>query len=642
MMVFAMSGIYVIVHSLAATPTGTMHVNINEVEADGSVVPSNAARVETESTSGLYACVDRYSTTSPRTAALTNSGGSATLDCTTDTSGTGVTYDVNVTKTGYISSGTRTSIVTGTPTTVNLTIKMTDRDGDKVGDINDACPTVAGSAAGCPPAQISSFSASPTTVAKGSSSTLSWTSSYAKNCQLSGGANATVGGSGSFQTLGLSANTSFSLTCYSQNGAVGSQKSLSVAVTQPVVTKPKPGSTTKSSSGVSGSPSAPVLTADTQAPTTPANFLATQYDSGSVDLSWDEASDNVGVESYTLERSTDQSDWQQINNDSHTTYTDSDIKFDMQYYYRLTAKDAAGNVSPPAQVDITTAPFESNITADAGGEITSEDKVVTVKFEANTFDEDMYCQLLQEDSSAEPKNTVLVAGAYAIRCVNAAGDSQDAFNKAVAVSLQTDKFKHYDSYQIYTIDNDTPEHIETTSDSRARTIDFTLDSAKQFAAYGVKPANHAWIWIIPISLLLVGIAVLLRRRNRSTSYNVPDYMMGGTSPSAVVSQDMTNLQPPMSPTESSLPSSPNGPEHHMSLPEMVAQSNHPTVPTPEQLPPDPYLLPTEPPAIPLPDPPAPAPQIIKHAAPKHPTAEPSSAKSDGKEVEVKLDHSHDS
>ncbi len=88
--------------------------------------------------------------------------------------------------------------------------------------------------------------------------------------------------------------------------------------------------------------------ADTQPPTAPGGLVATGG-LGENRLSWTAASDNVGVVRYHVHRSTTSgftpSAGNEVATPTGTSYTDAGLTAGT-YYYRVTAEDAAGNVSP--------------------------------------------------------------------------------------------------------------------------------------------------------------------------------------------------------------------------------------------------------------------------------------------------------
>ena len=125
---------------------------------------------------------------------------------------------------------------------------------------------------------------------------------------------------------------------------------------------------------------------DTQAPTAPSGLTATGT-TNQVQLAWTAASDNVAVVRYNVHRSTTAgftpSAANRIAQPATTGYTDPGLAGG-DYYYRVTAEDAAGNVGPAtAEVKGTvdaTAPVVA-ITAPTGGTVSG-----TISVTANATD----------------------------------------------------------------------------------------------------------------------------------------------------------------------------------------------------------------------------------------------------------------
>jgi hypothetical protein len=125
---------------------------------------------------------------------------------------------------------------------------------------------------------------------------------------------------------------------------------------------------------------------DTQAPTAPSGLTATGTATG-VQLAWTAATDNVAVVRYNVHRGTTPgftpSAANRIAQPTATSYPDPGLAAG-DYYYRVTAQDAAGNVGPATTevkgtVDAT-APAVS-ITAPTGGNVSG-----TVNVTANATD----------------------------------------------------------------------------------------------------------------------------------------------------------------------------------------------------------------------------------------------------------------
>jgi hypothetical protein len=122
---------------------------------------------------------------------------------------------------------------------------------------------------------------------------------------------------------------------------------------------------------------------DVQPPTAPGSLQAAGA-AGQISLSWNASTDDVGVASYDIYRSTTPgftpSSSNRIGQPTGTTYTDKNLA-PGTYYYLAAAEDAAGNISAPsnqssAAVADTTAPTVS-ITSPAAGATASGTTTVT-------------------------------------------------------------------------------------------------------------------------------------------------------------------------------------------------------------------------------------------------------------------------
>nr|WP_233500798.1 carbohydrate-binding protein [Paenibacillus antibioticophila] len=89
---------------------------------------------------------------------------------------------------------------------------------------------------------------------------------------------------------------------------------------------------------------APGNASDTQAPTAPANLALTQPSSGTIRLTWNASTDNVGVIGYDIYAN---NQLRGSVNGSTLTYTDSQPA-SLTVTYHVIAKDAAGNTSAPS------------------------------------------------------------------------------------------------------------------------------------------------------------------------------------------------------------------------------------------------------------------------------------------------------
>src|SRR6185436_1980650 len=82
-----------------------------------------------------------------------------------------------------------------------------------------------------------------------------------------------------------------------------------------------------------------VVTADTQAPSAPANLQGANVSANAVTLSWTASTDNVGVTGYQVFRS-----GSLITSTSQTSYYDTGLSPSTTYSYTVAAYDASNNV----------------------------------------------------------------------------------------------------------------------------------------------------------------------------------------------------------------------------------------------------------------------------------------------------------
>ncbi|HET7540231.1 MAG TPA: fibronectin type III domain-containing protein, partial [Polyangiaceae bacterium] len=87
--------------------------------------------------------------------------------------------------------------------------------------------------------------------------------------------------------------------------------------------------------------------ADTQAPTAPANLVATAASATQINLTWSAATDNVGVTSYLIERCAGAgcSNFAQVATSASTSFSNTGLTASTSYSYRVRASDAATNLS---------------------------------------------------------------------------------------------------------------------------------------------------------------------------------------------------------------------------------------------------------------------------------------------------------
>ncbi|NEV94524.1 S8 family serine peptidase [Psychroflexus sp. YR1-1] len=91
-------------------------------------------------------------------------------------------------------------------------------------------------------------------------------------------------------------------------------------------------------------------TEDTQAPSTPTAFAASNVTETSVNLSWDASTDNVGVEGYEVIQGSSV-----LGSTVNTSVKVNGLSAGTTYSFAVKAKDAAGNTSASATLSVTTA-----------------------------------------------------------------------------------------------------------------------------------------------------------------------------------------------------------------------------------------------------------------------------------------------
>ncbi|MDN4165850.1 zinc-dependent metalloprotease family protein [Cytophagales bacterium LB-30] len=90
-------------------------------------------------------------------------------------------------------------------------------------------------------------------------------------------------------------------------------------------------------------------TADTQAPTTPTSLSASGTTQTTTNLSWTASTDNVGVTGYDVYRN-----GALLGSTTSTSYAVSGLTAATSYTFAVRAKDAAGNISTAASINVTT------------------------------------------------------------------------------------------------------------------------------------------------------------------------------------------------------------------------------------------------------------------------------------------------
>jgi chitodextrinase len=91
-------------------------------------------------------------------------------------------------------------------------------------------------------------------------------------------------------------------------------------------------------------------TGDTQKPSVPGNLVPSAISGTQINLTWAASTDNVGVTGYNIERCTGAScaGFAPVTTVTTTSYSNTGLSPATTYVYRVSARDAAGNVSDPS------------------------------------------------------------------------------------------------------------------------------------------------------------------------------------------------------------------------------------------------------------------------------------------------------
>lgn len=270
---------------------------------------------------------------------------------------------------------------------------------------------------------------------------------------------------------------------------------------------PAPSTTPKSSSTKSTvtKKSTTAAPAPTPAPSTPGNFSADVISSKVVALSWD-ASSNAAH--YTIKRSTDQVNWQEIAAPTTTSYNDESAAFSTTYYYQLQAVGADGQLSGVVTAQATTEAFTGS-----SNTITSSDKLVTVTIPDDAIEGDYNCSLTTSEDGLDPSvlggDESALLGPFDLLCVLADGTVIQEYQQSLQVTMSLSSVvAGYDNVSVRVSGDDKWTAVKSTYDAKKHTVSFELTSSKLFAAFGVKHKSPlGTIITIFVILLLVGAAV---------------------------------------------------------------------------------------------------------------------------------------
>lgn len=283
---------------------------------------------------------------------------------------------------------------------------------------------------------------------------------------------------------------------------------------------PKPTTSTPPLQGSVNTPAPAAPAADTTPPSAPEGFSAAPDDKNAhINVYWLPASDNVGTDHYTLERSLDNATWSAVGEEiDGLSYLDKDTKYKTRYYYRLTAIDTSGNKSPSVTTEVTSSEFRSNVTSAEGGTISADDiSGLKVTFPSGAISKDLYCEITTADADIA-KFTVdkyqLLDGPFTVICQDADGNKVTSFDKPLTVETapSAEQQKRFTDFRYYA---DKESGLTLVHNGAG---DFLLDDANSFALFAKPKTTPVWVKLLlillVIGLIIFGILLFLRKRYR--------------------------------------------------------------------------------------------------------------------------------
>lgn len=112
------------------------------------------------------------------------------------------------------------------------------------------------------------------------------------------------------------------------------------------------------------------FTTESEAPTVPGNLAAAMVSDTEIDVTWDAATDNIGVTQYWLQRATDAGFTKYVTTiylGNVTSYSDTGLAPDLEYFYRVKAGDANNNFSAYSTADSATTDTNAFVPSDVTG-----------------------------------------------------------------------------------------------------------------------------------------------------------------------------------------------------------------------------------------------------------------------------------
>ena len=265
---------------------------------------------------------------------------------------------------------------------------------------------------------------------------------------------------------------------------------------------------------------------DTQAPTAPTNLAAGTITETSIVLTWNAATDNVGVTGYDIYKN-----GTLLTSVSSTSYTATGLTAATAYTFVVTAKDAAGNVSATsntinvATIDMTSPTVPTNVVAANTTQTTTDlswnaatDNVGVTDYEI--FKDGNLVATVTTTSYTVTGLTAATTYAFTIKAKDAANNSSNASNAVNVTTLSNGGGGNGNELFI-------SEYVEGSSNNKAIEIANLTGNTIDLSAYSLKRNTNggaSWGTALNLSGQLIDgdVFVIANSAANATILNVAD------------------------------------------------------------------------------------------------------------------------